>query len=82
MNNNIKTLHTIYSIVKNTPYPIAYMMNSRELILKQSRPWDEVLKDLKQLADEGLVTMVESSTISITAKGFSYAEKTYPLFKL
>ncbi len=82
MNKNIKTLYTIYGIVKNARYPTAYMMTSRELILKQSGPWDEVVKDLRQLEDEGFVTMVESSTISITAKGFSYAEKTYPLFKL
>ncbi|MEP6584716.1 MAG: hypothetical protein ABJA90_10635 [Ginsengibacter sp.] len=82
MNTKIKTLYTIYGIVKNNPHPTNYILTSRELILKQKGPWDEVVKDLSALEDDGFVTMVESSTVSITEKGFSYAQKTYPLLML
>ncbi len=82
MIKNIKTLYTIYGIVKSNPHPTAYLMTSRELILRQSGPWDEVVKELGELEQEGFVTMVELSTVSITEKGLLYAEKTYPLLKL
>ena len=57
-------------------------MSSQELILRQDGPWDEVVKNLSELQDGGLVTMVQSSTVSITQKGFSYAHKIYPLLSI
>jgi len=74
MDTKIETLYNIYSIVKSNPHPTTSMLQTSELILRQSCPWDEVVKNLNELQSEGYINMNQLSTvlISITAKGLSY----------
>jgi len=77
MGTKIETLYNIYSIVKSNPQPTASMVQISELILLQNCPWDEVVKNLKELQSEGYINMNQLSTvlISITEKGLLYINK-------
>ena len=82
MVTKIETLYNIYSIVKSSQQPTASMLQISELILRQNCPWDEVVKNLKELQSEGYINMNQLSTvlISITEKGLSYINKQLSIY--
>ena len=71
MENKWATLQAIYNIVKDNPHPTTLLLPTNELILRQNLPWDEVVSHLKELQEEGYITMRQLSVavISITDKG-------------
>jgi len=71
MENKWATLQAIYNIVKDNPHPTTLLLPTNELILRQNLPWDEVVNHLKELQEEGYITMRQLSVavISITDKG-------------
>jgi predicted transcriptional regulator len=71
MENKWATLQAIYNIVKDNPRPATSLLPTNELILRQNLPWDEVVNHLKELQEEGYITMRQLSVavISITDKG-------------
>lgn len=66
-----KVLRLIYSIVKNDPYPLRYIIHPRELILRSMQEWSEIQISLQYLESEGdiLTRQVESLRISLTEQG-------------
>ena len=66
-----KVLQLVYSIVKNDPYPLKYIVHPRELILRSMQEWSEIQISLQFLANEGdiLTRQVDSLQISLTEQG-------------
>lgn len=77
MATKIETLRIVYSMVKNNPNPTAAIMQSSELVLRQTCPWDGVVKNLTELQEGGYVQMQQHSKafVSITEKGYEYMSK-------
>jgi|GEM_PF-5961537 predicted transcriptional regulator len=71
MEDKWATLHAIYKIIRDNPNPVTSLLPTNELILRQNLPWDELVNHLKELQDEGYITMRQLSVavISITDKG-------------
>ena len=70
MEPRYSTLKTIYEIVKNESNPVSYACFPNQIIIHESQPWDNILKQLYVLAEEELITIQQpGTTICITAKG-------------
>ncbi len=70
MEPKYSTLRTIYEIVKEETYPTTYACFPNQIILHQCQGWDEVLKQLNELAEEQLISIQQpGTTICITDKG-------------
>jgi len=80
MENKWATLQAIYNIVKDNPHPTTLLLPTNELILRQNLPWDEVVNHLKELQEEGYITMRQLSVavISITDKGLQIVTRLTP----
>ena len=74
MNNKYLTLRTIYELVKNDANPTASIIHPNEVIVRQSFPWDEIVKHLNKLQSEDYIIMkqLHIAAISITDKGVQY----------
>jgi hypothetical protein len=69
------TLKTIYEIVKNEANPITYNCTPAQVILRQSQPWDNIMRQLDDLATEALITIQKPrNSICITAKGMEKSQ--------
>lgn len=71
MEDQYKTLLTIYNITKDDPQPDTYKCRPREIILRQYLDWNVIERHLKLLETEGLVRLSQEDTIVIfiTAAG-------------
>jgi len=80
METKLLTLQAIYALVKDNPQPLDCMVRTRDLILRQDLPWDEVSGHLKELEEDGLVNLKQLSTvaISITEKGLQQIIELFP----
>lgn len=68
------TLKTIYEIVMNETNPLTYACFPNQIIIRQTQPWDIIIKQLNELAAEELITIQQPRTIiCITAKGIEKA---------
>jgi predicted transcriptional regulator len=68
------TLKTIYEIVMNEASPLTYACFPNQIIIRQTQPWDIIIKQLDELAAEGLITIQQpGTTICITPKGMEKA---------
>ena len=71
------TLKTIYEIVKDKPSPKTYHCTPRQIILHQMNPWDNIMQNLEELADEGLIVIRKlGASLCITEKGIEKAKST------
>ena len=77
MNSKLETLHIIFDMVKNKRQPTSVVVPGNELILSQKGAWDEIVKNLNELHENGYVQLQQVSTmfVSITEKGFDYMSK-------
>jgi DNA-binding MarR family transcriptional regulator len=71
MEDHYKTLQVIYDIIKEEPNPETYKCRPREIILRQYLTWPAIEQNLKQLEEEGMVSIKQEDTllISITTRG-------------
>lgn len=71
MEDQYKTLQTIYDITREDPQPETYKCRPREIILRQYLSWSAIEKNLALLEQEGLITIKQEDTvvISITTNG-------------
>lgn len=71
MEDQYKTLHTIYDIVKDDAQPETYKCRPREIILRQYQSWSTIQKHLKILEEEGMIILKHEDTlvICITSMG-------------
>ncbi len=77
MEQRYATLKTIYEIVKNESKPTTYNITTRQIILRQMRPWDNIMQHLEELASEELIILQQPGmTICITEKGIEKAKST------
>lgn len=68
------TLKTIYEIVTNEANPLTYACFPNQIIIHQTQAWDIIIKQLDELAAEGLISIQQpGTTICITAKGMEKA---------
>ncbi|MEO6669918.1 MAG: hypothetical protein ABIN36_10610 [Ferruginibacter sp.] len=65
MEGHYKTLQTIYEIIKDDAQPETYKCRPKEIILRQFQSWTTIEKDLRILANEGMVTIKQEDTIVI-----------------
>ena len=64
------TLKTIYELVKNESNPITYNCTPAQVILRQTQPWDNIMRQLDELESEELITIQKpGKAICITTKG-------------
>lgn len=74
MESKYVTLKAIYEIVMNEASPFTYACFPNEIIIRQTQPWDIIIKQLDELATEELITIQQpGTTIYITAKGMEKA---------
>ena len=75
MEQRYATLKTIYEIVKNESKPTTYNCTPRQIILRQMRPWDNIMLHLEELdAEELIILQKPGMTICITEKGIEKAK--------
>jgi hypothetical protein len=80
MEPRYSTLKTIYEIVKGESNPISYACFPNQIIIHQSQPWDNILKQLYVLAEEELITIQQpGTTICITNKGIDKVLSAAPI---
>lgn len=64
------TLKTVYEIVKSETNPLTYACFPNQIIIRQTQPWDIIIKQLDELAGEGLISIQQpGTTICITENG-------------
>ncbi|HRX95236.1 MAG TPA: hypothetical protein P5158_14000 [Chitinophagaceae bacterium] len=61
MKNRYFTLQTIYELVKNDAHPTTSVIYPNEIIVRQSYPWDEIVKYLNELKAENLIEILQHS---------------------
>src|SRR4051794_39504779 len=71
----LKTLLTIYDIVKSDPSPDTYLCNPHEIILHAAEDWLLIERHLTLLATEKLITIrqLDKIVICITPEGITKA---------
>ena len=71
MDDQYKTLQTIFDIAIEDPQPATYKCRPREIILRQYQSWSTIEKHLRLLKDKGMITIKQEDTvvIFITALG-------------
>jgi hypothetical protein len=71
MDEQYKTLQTIFDIAIEDPQPETYKCRPREIILRQYQSWSTIEKHLRLLKDDGMINIQQEDTIVIfiTAKG-------------
>jgi predicted transcriptional regulator len=76
MEPRYNTLQTIVEVVKDDPSPQTYLCNPGQIIVRQSIPWDHIMKHLDELSAEGLIIIkrLESFAICITLDGIQKAK--------
>jgi hypothetical protein len=74
MDNRYSTLHSIYEMVKMETDPTAVILQTAEIIMRQSLPWSEVGQHLNQLKEDGFIELRQFNTavVYLTAKGLHY----------
>ena len=74
MDDQYKTLETIFDIVKEDSQPETYKCRPREIILREYQSWTVIEAHLKLLEKEGLVTIKQEDTVVvfITTAGVEY----------
>ena len=74
MKNRYFTLQTIYELVKNDEHPTASVIYPNEIIVRQSYPWDEIVKYLNELKAENLIEILQHSPaiINLTEAGLQH----------
>ncbi len=76
MEEEYKTLETIFQIVKNDTHPDTYLCSPGEIILRQLQDWETTRRHLQTLAGEELVIIkqLDKIAVSITQKGIEKAK--------
>lgn len=70
MDPKYSTLKTIYEIVMNETNPLTYACLPGQIIIRQNQPWDLIVRQLKELAVEKLITIQQpGTTIFVTDTG-------------
>ncbi|HPG11415.1 MAG TPA: hypothetical protein PLU37_07795 [Chitinophagaceae bacterium] len=74
MKNRYFTLQTIYELVKNDAHPTTSVIYPNEIIVRQSYPWDEIVKYLNELKAENLIEILQHSPaiINLTEAGLQH----------
>jgi hypothetical protein len=78
MEDEYRTLQTIFDIVKNDASPQTYLCSAREIILRQFNGWDVIQRHLQLLAEKDFVVVkqLDKIAISITQSGIDRVKST------